>query len=109
MLQFGFPEESCSDVLSDESWAMSLNSESFTDTALNESTNNQSNSDQDKAVTLMCPACRTQTLRRTERKGFMQRLIYAGFGYYPWKCSTCKSIQLIKNRGRRRRRRNSGS
>jgi hypothetical protein len=78
-----------------------------TDTALSDSTAKVSTSGQDNGGTLVCPACGTQTLRRTARDGFMQRIIYSSFGYFPWKCSKCKIVELIKNRGKRRRRRRS--
>jgi len=38
----------------------------------------------------------------------MQRVIYARFGYYPWRCSGCNTAQLMKKRGAHHRRRSSG-
>jgi ssDNA-binding Zn-finger/Zn-ribbon topoisomerase 1 len=77
------------------------------DTAVSESKSREKTSGNDSPGTNTCPACGTQTLRRTAREGFMQRAIYPRFGYYPWKCSGCQAVQLIKNRGARRRRTNS--
>jgi hypothetical protein len=56
---------------------------------------------------MVCPTCEKPTLRRVSRKGFLQRVVFSWFGYYPWKCKTCKSVQLVKSRGSRRRRRSS--
>lgn len=89
MLQFGFSTGTVSD------------------TALNELDNTENTSGKDTSSAILCPTCGTQTLRRTSRKGFMQRVIYPRFGYYPWECSRCNVAQLIKNRGARHRRRKS--
>jgi len=50
---------------------------------------------------MQCPKCDRGELRRTARKGFLERQIYARFGYYPWKCPTCKYRKLRKTRGKR--------
>lgn len=51
--------------------------------------------------------CGKQTLYRTSRKGFLQRVVYARFGYYPWKCGSCKNVQMLKKRGVHRSKRGS--
>jgi ribosomal protein L37AE/L43A len=76
------------------------------DTALSDTEEKESASGHSKGA-LVCPTCGTLTLRRVARKGFMQRVIYARFGFYPWKCSGCEAAQLIKNRGARHSRRSS--
>lgn len=78
-----------------------------TNTALSQSTDRENISGHNEDGKLLCPTCGTQTLRRTSREGFMQRAIFARFGYFPWKCSGCHVIRLIKNRGMRHRRRKS--
>ena len=52
-----------------------------------------------------CPECGYE-MRRAERKGFLQRIVYSFFGYYPWQCPLCKGHFMLK---RRRRRRSSSS
>jgi hypothetical protein len=76
------------------------------DTALSDTEEKESASGHSKGA-LVCPTCGKPTLHRIARKGFMQRVIYAGLGYYPWLCSGCKTEQLMKNRGARHRRRSS--
>ena len=78
----------------------------LTDTGLSDSRENVNTSSEENGA-LVCQTCRTQTLHRIARKGFMQRAIYSRFGFFPWKCSMCKTVQLIKNRGKRSRRRRS--
>jgi ribosomal protein L37AE/L43A len=76
------------------------------ETALSETEEKESASGHSKGA-LVCPTCGEPTLRRVARKGFMQRVIYARFGYYPWKCSGCEAAQMMKNRGARHRHRSS--
>jgi hypothetical protein len=52
--------------------------------------------------------CGKQSLYRTSRKGFLQRVVLSRFGYYPWKCGMCKNVQMVKNRGVRSRRKSEG-
>ena len=49
-----------------------------------------------------CKDC-GNSLRRLSRRGFLQKRIYSLFGYYPWECSNCGKVQLLKSRGNRRR------
>jgi predicted RNA-binding Zn-ribbon protein involved in translation (DUF1610 family) len=64
----------------------------------------QSTSFRQSGSALTCPTCGKQMLKRTSRKGFMQRVVFVRFGYYPWKCGSCRSVRLLKNRGMRTRR-----
>lgn len=52
---------------------------------------------------LHCSNCGSTYLRRLRRRGFMQRLVFSTFGYYPWECGQCKEPFLIKKRRSRRR------
>jgi hypothetical protein len=56
---------------------------------------------------LVCPTCEKPSLRRASRKGFLQCVVFPWFGYFPWRCKSCKAVQLMKNRGSRRRRNSS--
>ena len=50
---------------------------------------------------MQCPGCGENRLFRIQRKGFLQRRIYALFGYYPWKCRRCELLQLKRVRRER--------
>jgi hypothetical protein len=52
---------------------------------------------------LVCSACEKPALHRVSRKGLLQRVVFPLFGYFPWQCKGCKSVQLMKKRGSRRR------
>jgi hypothetical protein len=54
-------------------------------------------------VNAVCPECGSQHLRRLPRQGFLQRKIYASFGYYPWECPICRNSFLLRKRGKRMR------
>jgi hypothetical protein len=43
-------------------------------------------------------------MRRVTRIGFLQRVIFPWFGYYPWECGTCRKVKLFRTRGIKRRR-----
>jgi len=45
--------------------------------------------------------CNDNRMYRIRRKGFLQKLIYPLFGYYPWKCRHCEKTQMKKDRGER--------
>ena len=47
---------------------------------------------------LICPKCHRSRLSRTARKGFWQNRIMAWFGYYPWKCRSCRKTFMIRKR-----------
>jgi len=50
---------------------------------------------------MQCPECSRGEFRRTSRKGFLEKNLYALFGYYPWKCPVCRFRTLLKSRGER--------
>ena len=45
-----------------------------------------------------CPTCGSRRLRRLERMGFLQNKVYSMFGYYPWRCGTCKTSFYLRRR-----------
>ncbi|MGP8254027.1 MAG: hypothetical protein ACLQHF_18520 [Terracidiphilus sp.] len=49
-----------------------------------------------------CPECGGNRIRRVERKGLMQKLIYPWFGYFPWHCRECRKYFLLRKRNRRK-------
>jgi len=51
---------------------------------------------------LRCPNCRSLSMRRISRSGFLQKTIFPLLGYYPWKCASCRLEKLFHNRGPRR-------
>jgi hypothetical protein len=52
---------------------------------------------------MLCPKCKDETLFRLERKGFLRVSVFPLFGYFPWQCRGCKSVSLLRVRGKRRR------
>jgi len=51
-----------------------------------------------------CTECGT-SLRRQERKSFLQQRIYPIFGFYPWYCPVCRKVTMLRKRYMRKRRR----
>ncbi|HVZ84561.1 MAG TPA: hypothetical protein VG893_12885 [Terracidiphilus sp.] len=51
-----------------------------------------------------CPDCGAHHLRRLPRQGFLQKQVYAWFGYYPWECPICRQVKMLRKRGKRSRR-----
>ena len=56
-----------------------------------------------KSGALKCPKCGRNKMYRTRRRGFWRRFILPRFGYFPWKCESCKSVVSLKKRGVHRR------
>jgi len=54
---------------------------------------------------MRCPQCETH-LVRVERRGFLEEKIYPMFGYYPWKCRSCKARIQVRQREEQGRRHN---
>ena len=52
----------------------------------------------------VCNRCKGTSFRRVNREGFLQREIYAYFGYYPWECVMCRRKAYFRDEGRRARR-----
>jgi hypothetical protein len=47
---------------------------------------------------LMCPFCSSEQVYRIHREGFLQMRIYPLFGFYPWRCRTCKTNVMLRMR-----------
>jgi hypothetical protein len=45
-----------------------------------------------------CPQCEVIELRRQGRTGFLQKVVWSYFGYYPWECGLCRQIYMLKQR-----------
>jgi hypothetical protein len=45
-----------------------------------------------------CPQCEVIELRRQGRTGFLQKVIWSYFGYYPWECGLCRQVYMLKQR-----------
>ena len=58
-----------------------------------------------EADRLSCPLCGYSSMRREERRGFLQKRVYLLFGHYPWRCKKCNMTSLMRKRLERRRRR----
>jgi predicted RNA-binding Zn-ribbon protein involved in translation (DUF1610 family) len=52
------------------------------------------------AVDLQCPKCGSERVRRIERKGILERRLFKSFGYFPWRCATCREKFFLKRRSR---------
>ncbi len=50
---------------------------------------------------VVCPTCTASVALRVSRTGFLQKVILARLGIYPWKCGACGSTFLSRNRGPR--------
>jgi hypothetical protein len=50
-----------------------------------------------------CKNCGSQRTSRIERKGFLQKNLLAGLGFYPWQCNSCWTSFYAKERGHRLR------
>lgn len=48
---------------------------------------------------LRCTLCGGERVRRMDRHGWKEQLLFSFFGYYPWRCSTCRSKIFLKRRG----------
>jgi DNA-directed RNA polymerase subunit RPC12/RpoP len=51
-----------------------------------------------------CQRCGGEKVHRVFREGFLQRVVYPWFGYYPWRCTTCGYLVMLRKRHRRRSR-----
>lgn len=57
-----------------------------------------------EAKLMQCMKCGGGPMRRMKRKGFLQNYIYCLQGYYPWECSECRQLSMVKHRGTRKHR-----
>ncbi len=58
-----------------------------------------------KSQRLRCPKCGSVSMARAARHGFWQQSFFPKFGFYPWECSSCRIVKLLRNRGVRVRKR----
>ncbi len=49
---------------------------------------------------MICANCKSNRIRRIKREGFLFKSLAPLFGFYPWRCFTCGTVQLLKMRGR---------
>lgn len=47
-----------------------------------------------------CQRCGTGKVRRVFRDGFLQTNIYPLLGYYPWRCTQCGQVVMLRKRRR---------
>lgn len=50
-----------------------------------------------------CPRCGSDYLKRMRRLGIVQARIYPLFGYYPWKCTKCLGMFVLRMRSQSKR------
>jgi hypothetical protein len=50
-----------------------------------------------------CPKCKARECSRKKRQGLFERFILPRLGWYPWQCSSCRKVFLVKERGKRKR------
>ncbi len=53
---------------------------------------------------MVCSKCKSHKIHRIQREGFFRIKLAPFFGYFPWQCSTCDKVQMLKARGSKRRR-----
>jgi hypothetical protein len=58
---------------------------------------------------MICTKCKSYRIRRIKREGFLRKRLAPLLGFYPWRCSTCGTVQLLKTSGRPARKRNAGN
>jgi hypothetical protein len=58
---------------------------------------------------MVCKICQSQRMRRLERVGFLHRRLAPLFGFFPWRCSHCGTVQLLRARGKRQSPREMGN
>jgi hypothetical protein len=58
--------------------------------------------DKEKVTGMQCSKCKANDMYRIRREGFLRMRVFPLFGYYPWKCRQCQSIQMARKRGDRK-------
>ena len=53
----------------------------------------------DQSATL-CLNCGNEQMRRLARRGFLQNKVYPLLGFYPWECLACRTIMMLRKRGK---------
>jgi hypothetical protein len=56
-----------------------------------------------------CKYCGSERTSRTERKGFMQKVVMFKLGRFPWECNACWKVFMSSERGKRTRRRRTSA
>jgi hypothetical protein len=52
---------------------------------------------------MQCTKCSVGgELARIKRRGFKEKHLFSLFGYYPWRCASCKQRTLLRKRSERR-------
>jgi len=54
---------------------------------------------------LHCKMCGSSRVFRVFRQGFLQEKVYPLFGYYPWRCRSCRGAMMLRKRKIKRTRR----
>lgn len=49
---------------------------------------------------VICQRCGRGRVHRVFREGFLQEIVYPWFGYYPWRCTTCGKVVMLRKRRR---------
>ena len=52
---------------------------------------------------MVCMKCQSHRMHRIRREGFLRVALAPLFGYFPWRCSVCRSEKLLRTRGKRKR------
>ncbi len=47
---------------------------------------------------MVCLKCQSHRMHRIKREGVLRVWVAPVFGYFPWRCSVCRSEQLLKAR-----------
>jgi hypothetical protein len=50
-----------------------------------------------------CEKCGRGELVRTGRTSVLERHLYSRFGFYPWVCTICRKVTVLRDRGERRK------
>jgi hypothetical protein len=58
---------------------------------------------------MICTNCKSYRVRRIKREGFFRIKLAPLFGFYPWRCSNCGTVQMLKMRGGPMRKRSAGN
>jgi hypothetical protein len=59
---------------------------------------------------MVCRCCGAHdSLRREERRGFLQRRFFPRFGLFPWECKLCRKVRLYPAKSLAKLRESAGS
>ena len=58
---------------------------------------------------MVCASCESYRMRRIKREGFLRERLAPLFGYFPWRCSNCGAIQMLRSRGEQRHSRDAAN